>query len=77
MAMPRRNWNDPQTGVNTSLFHPRNDKWQEHFTWNEDLSLLLGSTLKGRATIDLLKLNRPGLVNLRKALVAYGAHPGK
>ena len=70
-------WNDPQTGVNTLLFHPRNDEWQEHFTWNKDLTFLLGSTPKGRATIDLLKMNRPGLVNLRKALLAYGAHPGK
>ncbi len=26
---------------------------------------------------DLLKMNRPGLINLRKALLAYGMHPGK
>lgn len=70
-------WNDPETGVHTPLFHPRNDKWKEHFSWNEDLTLLLGSTPKGRATIDLPGMNRSGLVNLRKALLAYGAHPGQ
>lgn len=69
-------WNDPDSGQSSPLFHPRKDKWEEHFSWSEELILLVGQTRKGRATIDLLKMNRPGLVNLRKALLAYGAHPG-
>ncbi|MEZ4960487.1 MAG: HNH endonuclease signature motif containing protein [Saprospiraceae bacterium] len=70
-------WNDPETGMETPLFHPRNDKWTEHFSWTEDFTLLRGLTPVGRATIELLQMNRQGLVNLRKALLAYGAHPGK
>ena len=34
-----------------------------------------GITLQGRATVELLQLNRKGVVNLRKALFAYGVHP--
>jgi hypothetical protein len=69
-------WTDPLTGISSLLFHPRNDEWSEHFSWSEDMTLLIGLTPKGRATIELLQMNREGLVNLRKALIAYGAHPG-
>jgi hypothetical protein len=53
------------------------DAWNDHFAWNEDFTLLAGLTPKGRATIDLLKMNRPNLVNFRKALLAYQVHPAK
>lgn len=68
-------WADPETGLKTPLFHPRKDVWVEHFGWNDDFSHIVGKTPKGNATIDLLELNRPGLVNVRKALRAYGVHP--
>jgi hypothetical protein len=38
-------------------------------------SIVEGITPTGRATVELLKLNRKGVVNLRKALFAYGVHP--
>jgi len=66
---------DPITKIPAPLFHPRKDNWEDHFYWNEDRTLLIGLTEQGRATIDLLKMNRIGLVNLRKALLSYGAHP--
>jgi hypothetical protein len=25
---------DPEDGQLVALFHPRNDRWQEHFSWN-------------------------------------------
>lgn len=70
-------WLDPLTHQMTPLFHPRQDAWAEHFAWSDDFTLIIGLTPKGRATIDLLKMNRQNLINLRKALVAYNAHPGK
>jgi len=66
---------DPATSVPASLFHPRRDRWRDHFRWNDDYSLLVGLTPTGRATVDALRLNRPGLVNLRQLLYAAGAHP--
>src|SRR5260221_14435307 len=55
---------DVQTGKRVALFHPRRDRWSEHFRW--DGLVLLGITAKGRATIDLLKLNRPSILAIRE-----------
>ncbi|MBF0349647.1 MAG: HNH endonuclease [SAR324 cluster bacterium] len=57
------------------LFHPRQHQWNEHFVWNHDCTLMIGLTPTGRTTIDILRLNRPGLVNLRKILYETGEHP--
>lgn len=68
---------EPDTQAITSLFNPRTDKWYEHFRWSENFSVVEGITMQGRATVEFLKLNRKGLINLRKALFAYGVHPLK
>jgi hypothetical protein len=57
------------------LFHPREQRWEAHFAWNHDFTLILGVTPTGRATIAALQLNRPGLVNLRRVLYMVGEHP--
>jgi 5-methylcytosine-specific restriction endonuclease McrA len=66
---------DPQTGEVVPLFNPRTGTWNTHFSWSEDFAFMIGKTNVGRATIEVLKLNRTGLVNIRKALNAYGVHP--
>ena len=68
---------DPATGETARLFHPRQDQWQEHFTWNDDFSVMIGLTDISRATIAEFKINRQGLVNLRQALYLLGNHPPK
>ncbi len=68
-------WPDPETGLKTPLFNPRNEEWSAHFAWGGDLTLIYGLTPEGRATLDLLKMNRDGLVNVRRALQAIGMHP--
>ncbi|MEM1254967.1 MAG: HNH endonuclease [Cyanobacteria bacterium P01_H01_bin.21] len=66
---------DPVSQEMASLFHPRQQDWIKHFAWNEDCSEMLGLTATGRATINKLKLNRSGLVNLRRILYDLGEHP--
>jgi HNH endonuclease len=66
---------DPLTKRQVPLFNPRRRKWNEHFAWNEDCSLVIGLTPVGRATVPALQLNRPGVVNLRQLLYAAGKHP--
>ncbi len=66
---------DPLSSVYVPLFHPRLDKWHDHFEWNEDETLILGVTSTGRATVDLLQVNRPANVNLRLLLKQVGLHP--
>ncbi|MCP4663357.1 MAG: HNH endonuclease [bacterium] len=66
---------DPTTGERVPLFHPRQDRWSDHFAWNEDCTLLIGLTPTGRATVERLDLNRTGVVNLRRVLLIVGLHP--
>jgi len=66
---------DPQTGILLPLFNPRQQIWSDHFKWTEDQLKMVALTPIGNATIETLKLNREGLVNLRFALLAIGIHP--
>ena len=66
---------DPITGKNASLYHPRKEEWNDHFAWNEDFTLIIGITPTGRATVNALNLNREGLVNFRSVLHETGKHP--
>lgn len=66
---------DPLTGQVAPLFHPRNDEWASHFRWSHDLLRLQGISPTGRATIERLRLNREGVVNLRRVLRDAGEHP--
>lgn len=66
---------DPFTKQRVELFHPRKQRWQDHFAWDERFERILGLTASGRATVEALQLNRAELVNLRQLLYAAGEHP--
>ena len=66
---------DPSSGLVAPLFHPRKQRWNEHFVWNEDCTHVMGMSPTGRATIEALRLNRINLVNLRRILFETGEHP--
>ncbi len=66
---------DPLDDTIVPLYHLRQQKWVEHFQWNEDYTLILGITPIGRATVAALKLNRQNLINLRRVLYMLGEHP--
>jgi hypothetical protein len=66
---------DPVTGQNTPLFHPRRQRWRNHFVWSADFTHVIGVTPVGRATVGTLHLNREGVVNLRRVLYTMGEHP--
>jgi hypothetical protein len=66
---------DPATQESLPLFHPQQQNWVEHFSWNEDSTELMGLTPTGRATIELLRMNRSQLVRLRKLWIKLGEHP--
>jgi hypothetical protein len=66
---------DPRTDLSAALFNPREQKWSDHFAWEDDYTAIRGLTPTGRATIEALRLNREGLVNLRWALYEVGEHP--
>jgi 5-methylcytosine-specific restriction endonuclease McrA len=66
---------DPLSEAMVPLYHPRRDAWDDHFAWSQDYSLIVGLTPIGRATVEVLQLNREGVVNLRRALFTSGHHP--
>jgi len=66
---------DPESGKRVTLFHPRRQMWSEHFGWSNDFLLIVGITPTGRATIECLDLNREGVINFRRALLALGVTP--
>jgi hypothetical protein len=61
---------DPDSGQIVRLFHPRQDRWSEHFTLRG--VSILGLTPFGRATVALLKINAPTLVTVRAVLIMEG-----
>lgn len=68
---------DPQSKEIVPLFHPRTQRWREHFAWSPDGAEIIGQTPIGRATVVALKLNRDSLVRARRRWVAVGWHPPK
>ncbi len=68
---------DPISGESVLLFNPRRQIWREHFVWNDNFSIILGTSKVGRATIYALNLNRGSLINLRRVLYEAGEHPLK
>src|SRR5436190_24135307 len=54
---------DPQSGVLTELFHPRNQLWAEHFEWRA--VFIVGLTAVGRTTVEVLDLNSEDRLQLR------------
>lgn len=47
---------DPLTGETVRLFHPRLDRWEEHFLVEPD-SIIVGTTPIGRATVERVRMN--------------------
>ena len=64
---------DPESGLIVRLFHPRRDRWADHFEMSA--SLILPQTDVGRVTVNLLQFNRPKLVAIRGLLIEKGRYP--
>jgi HNH endonuclease len=48
---------EPETLLETPLFNPRQQQWNEHFIWSVDGTRIIGITPIGRATCNRLDLN--------------------
>jgi hypothetical protein len=62
-------------GFECRLFHPQHDQWLDHFDWSVNGSVIVALTDVGRATIQLLRMNRPQLVEVRSLWVMVRKHP--
>ena len=61
---------DPVSGRLTRLFHPRKDKWSQHFEWFG--AWVRGRNPVGRATVQVLNLNHPEMLAVRRELKDEG-----
>jgi HNH endonuclease len=68
-----RSGRDPETGRSIPLFHPRRQRWDDHFRWQG--VRVVGLTPTGRATIATLQLNRPPILAIRAEEMVRGRHP--
>jgi HNH endonuclease len=66
---------DPATRKRARLFHPRRQRWLDHFRWSSDGTEIVGLTLCGRATVTALQLNRAELTGARSLWVQVGWWP--
>lgn len=61
---------DPETSELTRLFHPRRDRWTNHFMLRD--GYIVGLTAVGRTTAALLQMNTPDRRELRMDLWVNG-----
>ena len=61
---------DPDTNEVTRLFHPRRDRWEEHFA--SEGARIVGRTAIGRTTAWLLQMNAEERIELRAVLLKLG-----
>jgi hypothetical protein len=61
---------DPESGVIVSLFNPRVDSWETHFTLVG--AEIIGLTPIGRAAASLLRMNEQSRLKMRAELLRHG-----
>jgi hypothetical protein len=66
---------DGVTGEVIELFHPRRDRWDEHFRFEPESGAVLGLTPTGRATAVTLKMNRSVQLAARRQWIELGLFP--
>jgi hypothetical protein len=66
---------DPLTRLPVPLFHPREQQWHEHFSWERDGATIAGLTATGRATVAALQMNNPTALAVRREWVRVGWYP--
>ncbi len=64
---------DPETTELIRLYHPRLDRWEEHFAWKGPR--LVGVTAICRTTVEVLAINIRHRVAHRQALMEEGVFP--
>ena len=53
------------------FFHPRTDRWTEHFSVDADSGRILGITDIGRVTVEQLNMNDPLQLNAKLLWIEF------
>jgi hypothetical protein len=57
------------------LFHPRRERWEEHFAFDAETGQVHGTTATGRATVTRLKMNSSFQIRARQQWIRLGYYP--
>jgi hypothetical protein len=66
---------DDTTGAEVALFHPRRDRWEDHFELNPATGEVRGLTPVGRVTVRCLRMNNPVQTEARQLWMRLGLFP--
>ena len=66
---------DETTQTEVRLFHPRRDRWEEHFRMEPETASIQGMTAVGRATVMLLQMNNSIQLAARSRWLQIGLFP--
>lgn len=66
---------DPESQAMTRLFHPRDDRWEDHFRVDMQSGIIEGITPVGRATVTRLAMNSEAQIVARCQWMRLGFFP--
>jgi hypothetical protein len=66
---------DPVSRGEVHLFHPRQDRWAEHFGINAERGAIEGLTAVGRASVARLEMNSEAQAAARRQWMRLGLFP--
>lgn len=61
---------DPETRIVVPLFHPRRDRWEDHFEFQD--AYIMGRSDIGCGTVRLLEMNGEERIEMRSQLLENG-----
>jgi hypothetical protein len=71
----RSSYIDPESGQEERLYHPRQDRWEEHFSVGSESGEIVALTAIGRVTALSLKMNSRSQLTARQFWVQLGLFP--
>ena len=66
---------DPESQAEVRLFHPRQDRWTEHFRVDSESGNVEGITVIGRAAVVRLQMNSESQAAARRQWMRLGLFP--
>ena len=66
---------DPESHAVVRLFHPREDRWEEHFQVGTQSGEIMGCSPVGRATLARLEMNSMAQMTARQQWMRLGFFP--
>ncbi len=65
----------PDSDTEIRFFHPRRDRWSEHFQAETNSGQIVGKTLIGEVTANYLAINSPTQIAARQLWMRLGLFP--